>query len=344
MTIRCHHRGSNPARSCRSPGAISRHIFDWSRSHIHGPHATVPSRRHGEPLMTQAAYRVAAAAVAATIAGINPGTAQETKMPKTPLDLIHERVNNKLIRQKVILGKPAPAGAYPFQVSMLDASVKRGQEFDGHFCGASLIAPTWVLTAAHCVTVDGKIAPPKAIDVYAGSNNFKNGDRIPVKAIFRHPKFTDDYLENDVALLQLARAPKAGTKVQPISLVDPGKRVDADGAGHQRHDHGLGHDRTRSGCRNAAARLDQDGRSRGLQPEPADQAHQGSGRRSGRDRAALPHPAGQALQRPRGDRRRGHQELRHADHRQHDLRRRAGARPRRPSRSRTPVRATAAAR
>jgi len=167
-----------------------------------------------------AAYRVAAAAVAATIAGVTPGTAQE-KMPKTPLDLIHERVNNKLIRQKVILGKPAPAGAYPFQVSMLDATVKRGQEFDGHFCGASFISPTWVLTAAHCVTVDGKIAQAKAIDVYVGSNNFKNGDRIPVKAVFRHPKFTDDYLENDVALLQLVRAPKAGTKFQAIDLVEP---------------------------------------------------------------------------------------------------------------------------
>ena len=172
--------------------------------------------------MSQAViYRVAAAAVAAAIAGINPGTAQETKMPKTPLDLIHERVNNKLIRQKVILGKPAPAGAYPFQVSLVDASVKRGQEFDGHFCGGTLISPTWVLPRPRTASRSTANAPPKAIDIYAGSNTFRNGDRIPVKAVFRHPKFVDDYLENDVALLQLARAPKPGLKVQSISLIDP---------------------------------------------------------------------------------------------------------------------------
>jgi len=90
-------------------GEACRHIFDALPFAHPNPHAMRQSGR-GEALMSKAlVYRVAVAAVAATIAGVSPGTAQDTKVPKTPLDLIHERVGNKLIRQKVILGKPAPA-------------------------------------------------------------------------------------------------------------------------------------------------------------------------------------------------------------------------------------------
>jgi transmembrane serine protease 9 len=148
-------------------------------------------------------------------------SAQEMNMPKTPLDQIKDRMARGLIRQKIILGHPAPAGAYPFQVSMVRASAKRGEEFDGHFCGATFISPTWILTAAHCITEDGKVTSPKSIDIYAGSQDFRNGERIPVKSIYRHPNFVDNFIENDVALLQLVRAPKAGTKYKAIDLIEP---------------------------------------------------------------------------------------------------------------------------
>lgn len=152
------------------------------------------------------------------------GASQAQKSRKTPLDLINERVERGLVHHKIILGKPAPPGAYPFQVSMISSRTKKGQEFDGHYCGAAMIAPTWVLTAGHCVTAEDQVASPRSFDVYVGSQDFHNGDRIPVKSIYRHPNYTALF-ENDVALLQLARAPKQGTKWKAIELIDPAQEA-----------------------------------------------------------------------------------------------------------------------
>lgn len=150
------------------------------------------------------------------------GASQAQQTRKTPLDLINERMEKGLAHHKIILGKPAPPGTYPFQVSMISSRAKKGQEFDGHYCGAAMIAPTWVLTAGHCVTADDQVASPRDFDVYVGSQDFHNGDRIPIKSIYRHPGYTGLF-ENDVALLQLARAPKQGTKWKTIELIDPAK-------------------------------------------------------------------------------------------------------------------------
>jgi secreted trypsin-like serine protease len=112
---------------------------------------------------------------------------------------------------RIIGGVPAKPGQYPFQVSLIRPEAPAGREFDGHFCGGSLISQTWVLTAAHCITDDGADAPvvqPQQLNVYAGSINFRGGDRIRVKRVVRHPAYDPVRTDHDFALLELERPPK----------------------------------------------------------------------------------------------------------------------------------------
>ncbi|RJG47594.1 S1 family peptidase [Motilimonas pumila] len=84
-----------------------------------------------------------------------------------------------------------------------------------HFCGASIIAERWLLTAAHCVNANGIDANrdgllDQPVSAFIGQSELglsnRTDYRLEVAAIIIHPDFDAYTLANDIALLYLADA------------------------------------------------------------------------------------------------------------------------------------------
>jgi secreted trypsin-like serine protease len=125
----------------------------------------------------------------------------------------------------VVGGQPAPQGAYDFTASL--------QKNDRAFCGGSVIASRWVLTAAHCVP-DGKA---DGLSIVAGTvnNNDGSGQRRAVSRVLVHPDYDEDRSTSDVALLRLA-APVSVPTIKLATAADDaleaeGQRVTVTGWG-----------------------------------------------------------------------------------------------------------------
>ncbi len=121
-----------------------------------------------------------------------------------PAGETRQQIQRSQNASKVIGGRPAKPCQFKWQVALLRS--EEAEPFDGFYCGGSLIAWKWVLTAAHC-TFRGELNPMKAseIDLYLGSVDFNGGQRVRVKNIIRHESYDLDTQDNDIALLKLDR-------------------------------------------------------------------------------------------------------------------------------------------
>ncbi|XP_043742438.1 serine protease 44-like isoform X1 [Cervus elaphus] len=117
-------------------------------------------------------------------------------------------------KMRIIGGMPAPERKWPWQVSL--------RINNEHVCGGSLIAPQWILTAAHC------IFGFEEYTVRMGSVLLhpQSGMAIPVQDIVCHSFYDVRTLSNDIALVLLAHSVNYSAFIQPVCL--PEKNFEAE--------------------------------------------------------------------------------------------------------------------
>ncbi|XP_037809798.1 collagenase-like [Lucilia sericata] len=110
----------------------------------------------------------------------------------------------------IISGTKAELGQFPWYVLL-----KRNKK-DKLLCGASLISNKWVLTCAHCI--DDEVS---VVLVFGTIKRTNMEVFMTSKKFFIHPAYDDEYLFNDIGLIELHTPVTFNDNIKAIELISP---------------------------------------------------------------------------------------------------------------------------
>lgn len=149
-------------------------------------------------------------------------------LPSQVKDYSECGLRSKIRRSRMVGGLPSAHGMWPWQAGLYRLDQRTGKEM--FICGGALIDRQWIVTAAHCFMHRDPddnvrlplISQPNIYKVALGDSHRNKTEKSQhaflVNTIIMHPRYHDQFKENDIALVKLSSRVTLGRFVRKVCL------------------------------------------------------------------------------------------------------------------------------